>query len=104
MIIVTVETLTIAAMIKTLIANCLAFSRSLAPSDLDTKAPAAMDVPIEIEVAKNVRVLAKPTAATKAGSPKRLINHMSRRSTINIDMSPNALVLAITIMWRIREP
>ncbi|CAI8379944.1 MAG: Uncharacterised protein [Porticoccaceae bacterium UBA1117] len=90
--------LTIPAIISALMANCLAFSLSCAPSDLETSAPAAIDVPMEIEVAKKVNVLAKPIAATRSGSPKRLINHISSRSTMNIDMSPNALVLAITIM------
>jgi hypothetical protein len=61
-------------------------------------------VPIEIDVAKNVIVLAKPMAATSFGSPRRLINHISSKSTKKMDMRPNELVVAITIMWRIRLP
>jgi hypothetical protein len=93
-----------AAMIRAFIAKRFAVSMSLDPNALDTSAPAAIDVPIEIDVAKNVIVLAKPIAATSFGSPRRLINHISNKSTKKMDMRPNELVLAITIMWRIRLP
>jgi hypothetical protein len=95
---ITHSTLTIDAIIRAFVAYSFASSRSFDPKHLDTNAPAAIEVPIEIEVAKKVRVVAKPMAATKRESPRRLMNHISKRSTKKIDTSPTALVLDITIM------